>query len=197
MGTNKFRFVKYFSVTATFFLMLMFAASCNQGDEPTSALNNAPNNNDMQALAKNNVIHHVSLGGADICEALGLPTGCDANFSLVANMKADGSVSGQWQDTFAGGKEGIHVAIDCMNIYGNTAIVGGVITHGTVGGVDVSGLYAMTAVVDNGTSANDPADQLSFSIFPAGDVFGTEDCNDLTISDFPLFDLAHGQVKVK
>ncbi|MGD9900350.1 MAG: hypothetical protein AB7T22_14595 [Calditrichaceae bacterium] len=196
MGTNNFNMLKYLSVAVIFFL-LIFATGCNQGDEPTSALNNSPDGNLNQALAKNNVIHHVSLGGADICEALGLPTGCDANFSLTANMKADGSVKGQWQDTFAGGKEGIHVTIDCMNIMGNAAIVGGVIKHGTVGGVDVSGLYAMTAVVDNGTSANDTPDQLSFSIFPAGDVFGTEDCNDLTISDFPLFDLKHGQVKVK
>ncbi|MGD9488154.1 MAG: hypothetical protein AB7W47_09035 [Calditrichaceae bacterium] len=191
MGTNKFRFMKYFSVTATFFLMLMFAASCNQGDEPTSALNNAPDNNDMQALAKNNVIHHVSLGGADICEALGLPTGCDANFSLVANMKADGSVSGQWQDTFAGGKEGIHVSVDCMKIVGNGAVISGIITKGISGGVDVSGQRAVTAVVDNGTSANDPPDQLSFSFFPA------PDCSNLVPSDFPLFDLTHGQVKVK
>ena len=78
-----------------------------------------------------------------------------------------------------------------INVDENWAIVGGVITHGTVGGVDVSGLRAITAVVDNGTSANDPADQLSFSIFPAND------CNTYTIADFPLFDLAHGQVKVR
>ena len=139
------------------------------------------------------VVHHVSLGGADICGALGLPTGCDANFSLTANEQADGSVKGQWQDTFAGGGEGIHVAIDCLSVVGNGAVVGGVITHGTNSGVDVSGQRALTAVVDNGTSANDPADQLSFSFFPTG----AASCNSFIPGNFPLFNLAHGQVKVR
>ena len=134
---------------------------------------------------------HVSVGGADVCEALGAPTGCDANFSLVANQKADGSISGQWQDTFAAGGAGIHVAIDCLNIVGNGAVIGGVITHGTSGGGDVSGQRALTAVVDNGTSANDPLDQLSFSSRD------DRDCNILVPGDFSLFDLTHGQVKVK
>ena len=145
------------------------------------------------------MIHHASLGGADICEAIGLPTGCDANFSLVANEKANSGVSGQWQDTFAGGGEGIHVAVDCMNIVGggNFAIIGGVVTQGTVFGVNVSGQRAITAVVDNGTSANDPPDQLSFSF--SEDFLRSNDCNTLTPADFQgsLFNLAHGQVKVK
>jgi len=138
------------------------------------------------------VAHHVSLGGADICEAVGLPTGCDANFSLVAVQKADGSVRGQWQDTFAGGLEGVHVAVDCVNVVGNGAVIGGVITHGFAGGVDVSGQRALTAVVDNGTSANDPPDQISFSFFPTG----SADCNAFIATNFPLFNLGRGQVKV-
>ena len=137
------------------------------------------------------VAHHVSLGGADICEAVGLPTGCDANFSLTAVERANGSVQGQWQDTFAGGLEGIHVAVDCVNVVENGAVIGGVITHGFIGGVDVSGLRAVTAVVDNGTSANDPPDQLSFSSI---DIRAT--CDQLAPADLPLFNLTHGQVKV-
>ncbi len=138
------------------------------------------------------VAHHVSLGGADICEAINLPTGCDANFSLVAVEKADGSVKGQWQDTFAGGLEGIHVAVDCVNVVGNGAVIGGVITHGFAGGVDVSGQRALTAVVDNGTSANDAPDQMSFSFFPTGGVT----CDQLVPANLPFFNLARGQVKV-
>lgn len=145
------------------------------------------------AAFANPVVNHVSMGGADICEALGLPTGCDANFSLTANKKADGSVSGVWTDIFAGGAgQGIHVAIDCLNVVGNGAVIGGVITNGNVAGVDVSGQRAITAVVDNGTSANDPPDQLSFSIFPT-----TANCNLLTPQNLPLFPLTHGQVKVQ
>lgn len=139
------------------------------------------------------VVNHVSLGGADICEAIGQPTGCDANFSLVANLFADGSVSGQWQDTFRTGPgEGIHVAVDCLHVVGNGAVIGGVITHGILNGVDVSGQRALTAVVDNGTSANDPPDQHSFSFFPFG-----ADCTQMVPGDFPLFNLTHGGVTVR
>ena len=168
----------------------LFASGC--GETPTSTNSETADLGATPAFAgRGPVTHHVSMGGADVCEALGLPTGCDANFSLTANQKADGSVSGQWQDTFAGGGEGIHVAIDCMNVAGNGAVVGGVITKGTAGGVDVSGQRALTAVMDNGTSKNDAADQLSFSFFPTGS------CGGLTPGNFPLFNLTNGQVKVK
>jgi len=139
------------------------------------------------------VIHRVSVGGADICEAIGEPTGCDANFSLVAVERADGSVAGQWQDSFGGG-EGIHVAIDCFNVVDNRALISGVITHGFAGGVDVSGLVAVTTVIDNGTSANDPQDQISISVWDVGIT-----CNNVNIiiDAFPMFALTHGQVKVR
>jgi hypothetical protein len=195
--TYKLNVMKYLSFTSMLFLLGMFVSGCNQDESPTSALTDSSNENLTNSLSKNNVIHHVSLGSNDACAAFGLPPGCDGNFSLVANMKADGSVSGQWQDTFAGGGEGIHVAIDCMVIVGNGAVVGGVITKGTSGGVDVSGQRAFTAVVDNGTSKNDPADQISFSYFPASAFFGTDDCSNLTPDDFDLLDLTIGQVKVK
>jgi len=184
MITNKLNIMRYLSVTSVLLVLLLSVTGCNEEAAPTEV-------SSTKTLFK--VTHHVSLGGADICEALGLPTGCDANFSLVANEKSNGSVKGQWQDTFAGGGEGIHVAIDKMNIIdGNGAIVGGVITHGTFGGVDVSGQYAVTAVVDNGTSANDPADQLSFSVFPFNGDFNT-----LTLGNFVLTNLTNGQVKVR
>lgn len=140
------------------------------------------------------VVNHASIGGADGCEALGLPTGCDANFSLVANLFADGSVNGQWQDAFrrSAPGEGIHVAVDCLHVVGTGAVVGGVITKGIAFGVDVSGQRALTAIVDNGTSASDPPDQLSFSFFPTGG-----DCTQFVPGDFALFNLTHGQVTVR
>jgi len=181
------------SITSVFLLLIVFVAGCGEEAVPTASLNTSSIENPTEAFSKGRVIHHVSLGGADICEALGLPTGCDANFSLVANEKADGSVSGQWQDTFAGGVDGVHIAIDCLNVVGDGAVIGGVITHGTLGGVDQSGLRALTAVVDNGTSANDTPDQLSFSFFPTGEF----PCTAAVPGDFPLFDLTHGQVRVR
>jgi len=188
MKIYKLNFARIIPV-AVILLLIVFMAACNQDSAPTG---NSPLDNSGEMLSKGRVIHHVSLGGADVCEALGLAPGCDANFSLTANMKADGSVSGQWQDTFAGGGEGIHVEIDCMVVDGNTAIVSGLITHGTANGVDVSGQRAVTAVIDNGTSQKDAKDQMSFSYFP---VLG--DCNDYTIDDFTMLDITNGQVKVR
>jgi hypothetical protein len=188
MRTNKFNILRYLSVTSLLLLLVMSVTGCSDEAAPTDSYNE----NQSGVLSKNPVIHRVSVGGADVCEALGLPTGCDANFSLVAIQKEDGSVSGQWQDTFPGGSGGIHVAVDCMEIVGNGAVISGVITHGNFNGVDVSGQRAITAVVDNGTSANDPADQLSFSFFP-----DNTDCTTVIPGNFPLFALAHGQVKVR
>lgn len=183
--------MRYLSLPCMLALILVLVAGCSEEAAPTSALDDAPLETTTATLSHNRVVHHASLGGADICEALGLPTGCDANFSLTANMKADGSVKGQWQDTFAGGGEGIHVSIDCLNVVGNGAVVGGVVTNGTIGGVDATGQRALTAVVDNGTSKNDPADQLSVS-FTGIDI----PCTDLEPAAFPLFELTNGQVKV-
>ncbi len=203
MRTNKLHAMRYLSVTSLLLLLVVFVTACSEQAAPTAALIDSSIENPTGALSKNNVIHHASVGGADICEALGLPTGCDANFSLVANEKADGSVRGQWQDTFAGGGEGIHVAVDCINVVGNFAVTGGVITDGTFGGVDVSALRALTAVVDNGTSANDPPDQLSFSIVDPSQFGLPDDCNNglytlqFFVQNGALFDLAHGQVKVR
>ena len=177
--------MKLTKICTIFLLFSLFIVGCNL-ETPTET----SDQNSIEgpiAFSKRSVVHHVSVGGADICEALGLPTGCDANFSLVANEHADGSVSGEWQDTFAGGGNGIHVKIDCINVVGNGAVIGGVITKG-----DFVGLRVLAAVMDNGTSANDPADQISFSFI--GD---NRDCNSLVPADFQLFNLTNGQVKVK
>jgi hypothetical protein len=142
----------------------------------------------------NGVIHHVSAGGNDACEAFGLEPGCDGNFSLTVNMRADGTVTGQWQDTFAGGGFGIHATIDCMFVDGNMAIVSGYVTHGSFDGeTDATGQYIITKVVDNGTSNNDTPDQISFS-YSVTDEFS---CELYANSNFALFDLTRGQVKVK
>lgn len=192
MKTNKLQVIGYLCSASVLLLLFLFAG-CSE-EAPTAT------DNSTETLSKGTVVHHASMGGADLCEAVGLPTGCDANFSLVANEMSDGTVSGQWQDTFAGGGQGIHVAVDCMNIVGNTAIIGGVITQGSAGGVNLAGQRAVTAIVDNGTSSNDPPDQLSFSFIgaTATALLGTTDCNALTPANFQgfLFNLTNGQVTV-
>ncbi len=148
------------------------------------------------------VVHHVSVGAEDpFCAATGQPTGCDANFSLVANQRADGSVTGQWHDIFGfGGGDGQHVAVDCLNVVGNGAVIGGVITRGSALGTDFTGMRTLTAAIDNGSSVNDPLDQVSFSWVGTGPTgLPVEDtaCTEFDPSDFILFDVTHGQVKVR
>ena len=146
-------------------------------------------------LAKGPVTQRVSAGGPDACMAIhGEHTGCNANFSLVGNVKADGSMSGQFTDRLAKG-DGFHAVIDCVSILGRDAWVSGVITQGTLtltnGDVrDLTGLPVATRVRDNGTSAKDPADQISYSFL--GD---PRPCTDHI--DYVLFDAPEGQVVIK
>lgn len=109
------------------------------------------------------IIHRVHVGGADLCAAFGLSPGCDANWSLAAIQYADGSVSGQFTDQWGGGYGGFHAVIDCLYVDGNEAWVSGVITQGTDGSSDLAGEPVSARIRDNGTSANDPPDQISFS----------------------------------
>jgi hypothetical protein len=137
------------------------------------------------AASADSVIHKVSVGSADILP----PPGSDANFSLSAIERADGSVTGQWQDTFFGRGTpalALHVEVDCLVVVGNEAWVSGVITRPSF----FAGLPAVTRVSDNGTSANDPADQVSFTSIDIGVT-----CTDQP--DLPLFDLINGQVTVQ
>ena len=100
-----------FTFTALAVALGLVAGACSEQVGPTSANDTGFTDVTGTANAGGGVLHHASMGGADICEAIGLPTGCDANFSLTAKMKDDGGVSVQWQDTFRPvGGEGIHVA---------------------------------------------------------------------------------------
>lgn len=143
------------------------------------------------AWASGPVVHHVTAGGPDACIALGFEhPGCDANFSLVASQYADGDVSGQYTDRFANG-DGFHAVVDCLLVIGNDAWISGVITQGRFDGIDLAGLEVLTRVRDNGTSQNDPADQISFSFIDTE----LPDCTEQP--DLPLQDAPEGQVTVR
>ena len=93
--------MKYVSLVCTLALLASFTTGCDQA---------GPTADDGISLvgptADARVVTHISVGGADACEALGFPTGCDANYSLTARVDADGTARGQWQDTFSGGGRG-------------------------------------------------------------------------------------------
>ena len=176
-------------------LMTLAAAAafgCSESAVPPTAQSDSPT---MQALAGSQVVHSASAGSPDICSSVGDKPGCDANFSLTASQRADGSVTGQWVDRVSqvNGGGGVHVAVNCLNVIGNRAYVSGVITQGNS---DQIGQLALTKVVDNGRSTKDPPDEISITInFPGFDV----DCNGAPAFDgvIPLFAIPQGQVVVR
>lgn len=120
---------------------------------------------------------------------LDLNLGCGKSFSLVVKMKTDGTVKGQWVDKFNDDTVGIHMFIDCMTVDGNTEIVGVISTKGSTNGANLAGSYAVTAMVDNGTSANDPLNQISNSYYRVD----PNNFFDFAIEDFGLLDMNIGQ----
>jgi hypothetical protein len=132
----------------------------------------------------NGILHRVSVGSHDF--GIFKP-GTDANDSMIAIQYADGSVKGQWIDQFGHGNGGIHVAVNCLEVDGNQAWISGVVTQSSF--EEDIGLTAATRVVDNGTSANDPPDQISFTrVDPPFDCHARR--------PMVLFDLSGGEVKV-
>ena len=140
------------------------AFGCAESTVAPTAQSDGPK---LQASVSGGVIHHVSAGGPDACAAFGARPGCDANFSLTAVQRADGSVTGEWTDRFSqvNGGGGVTVVVNCVNVAGNEAWVSGVVKVPK----NLVGLPLIARVRDNGTSANDPPDEISFTEF---DSFG-------------------------
>ena len=141
--------------TAPFVLTVVLAAACSDSTAPTASSLRPSFTN----AASNGVIHRVSVGGSDQDATLNT----DANFSLVAVQKADGSVQGEWSDQFGQGQGGVHVDVNCVFVQGNQAWISGIIRSGQAGGVDFTGLPAITRVADLGNSVNDAPDAISFT----------------------------------
>ena len=176
---------KLFRVPATFLLLTAFVAAC-QKTIPTQ-VSDASNDGVVEfdgATYSFRVVNRVSVGGPDFC---GATPGCDANFSLSARIYSDGSVRGQWNDTLNGRSDPaipVHIAIDCLVVDGNDAWVSGLITTKEFAGIPV-----FARVRDNGTSANDPPDQISFQFE------GETPCT--ARPNLALFDLDDGQVTIR
>ena len=175
--------------TAWFVPVALLAVACNEPSAPAASRTSQPSAGSISASSVSNsgVLHRVSVGGSDQDAALNT----DANFSLVAIQKGDGSVSGEWSDQFGQGQGGIHVDVNCLLVVGNQAWIGGIIRSGSTGqgGVDLSGLPALTRVADLGKSANDPADAISFSFIGLA-----VPCN--AAPNLPLLAMTGGQVTV-
>ena len=152
------------------------------------------------ADAQNSVCASVHLGGADVnWDGESAPPNNDANLSLGAIEKCDGTVRGQLQDTWAGGG-GIHGTVSCLVAVGNEAWVSGLITHGeNLVGDDLSGQGFLVRLQDNGKNRNqDEPDKASFVFFGDPAFFETS-CYGMygDLDGANLFDLNNGQLTIK
>lgn len=167
----------------------LLALACNDSTSPSSSASRtaAPAIGGLTASATsgNGIVHRVSVGSHDA----DIAGQTDANFSLIAIQYGDGSMSGQWSDQFGQADGGIHVAVNCVHVVGNQAWISGIITKGAAGGVDFAGLPVITRVADNGDSANDPPDAISFSFIGVA-----APCT--ATPNLPLLALTDGQVTV-
>jgi hypothetical protein len=159
----------------------LLAVACTTSDGTAPTGDNSPG---APQFGSGPVLHRVSVGGPDVCTGLGGKPGCDANLSIIAIQYADGSVKGQYSDRFAQGG-GFHAVVNCLNVVGNEAWISGLISQPK----QFAGVPVIIRVRDNGTSANDPPDQLSFSF-----AFDPTSC--LAAPPLDLFDAAEGQTVV-
>ena len=166
-------------------LATAIAFGCSEGAVAPTARSDSPT---LRASLGAQPIHRVSVGGPDACVGIGLKPGCDANFSLLALQGADGSATGKWVDSYSHvfGGNGPHVAVNCLLVVGNEAWVSGVLTEPK----EFAGLLLITRVRDNGTTANDPPDEISFSLI---DSYGG--CN--AAPDLTLYAAPQGNVVVQ
>ena len=150
-----------------------------------SSTTSSPTDGTPTFLSGSTVVHRVTASGPDV-DFVG--PGGDATFSLVGILRSDGSASGQYTDQYGHANGGLHAVLDCVHVVGNEAWVSGTITSGNIaGGV---GLPVTLHLVDNGQSANDPPDQISFA-----NVGNSTLCTDEPVLD--LFDMTNGEVRVQ
>jgi hypothetical protein len=160
--------------------LVSFGCNAPDATAPTTDQSNVPE------FQGGGVVHRATAGSHDLT-----PPGVDPNYSLVAIQHADGRITGQYSDQFGQGEGGFHARVTCLLVVGNNAYVGGIITSDNIPDVDLEGVPVITRVQDNGTSANDPPDMISFSFIFVPD----QAC--LTAPNLPLFPIQGGEVKVQ
>jgi hypothetical protein len=179
-------------------ITLLLVTAC--ADQAASPLVEA--NGPTAQVSQSPIVHRVSVGGPDICGSpqVGSKPGCDANFSLIATQRADGSVTGQWSDQY-GEPGGLHAVVDCLKVQvipertTLEAWVGGVVTRPT----HQAGHRVITRMRDNGTSAHDLPDALGRGIVDPEEEGFSSNCQDYPPADgfdMGLARVPQGQVTI-
>ncbi|MCP3957398.1 MAG: hypothetical protein GY719_06060 [bacterium] len=118
-------------------------------------------------------------------------------FGFTAVTHRDGTVTGQFEvrSTLTG--EGAHADVQCLDVQGgDTATFSGVVSHGELGGVDLTGLCYVATGQDNGEGAASPPDFVSFVLFaPCGFLPAETAC---TVAPQPaVLEVITGNVQVR
>jgi hypothetical protein len=95
-------------------------------------------------------------------------------FAFEARKSSDGTVNGQAQVKNRATGQTLHIAIDCLNVLGNIAVVSGTATSAT-GPDNSNGDAEIFGVEDNGQGATAPADRVTRAFGNSGLV-----CTDIT-----------------
>lgn len=146
--------------------------------------------NQVVASATGGIHWTIPLPNAFDVEVVSQPLAFDAR------RYADGSADGHFVYRQSAGGETVRFDVDvtCMNVYGNRAKIGGVVTKSTDPTID-AGSYGWFQVFDNGEGANSPPDQSSLVGFgneAANEAF----CNSPNLPRFGPWDV-QGNVQVR
>jgi len=114
-------------------------------------------------------------------------------FAYTAITGPDGNVKGQAQIFNRAQGNKTHSSINCLNVVGNTAVVGGIVVKSTGGAFDNwTGVFA---VQDNGEGNSDPADRLSLTfVYPPG---SGVTCYTFPFASFPTMPIEGGNIQVR
>lgn len=160
------------------FAVLAFGVTANAGDKGVCA--------------------SVHLGGADINWSFDdetAPPNNDANLSLGAIQKCDGTVMGQFQDVWAGVGP-VHGKVSCVVIDGNNAWVSGILTHSnTNDDFDYAGIGFFIKLQDNGKNRDQDTPDMASFLYGGDPAFYEFSCYGMYEVD--LYPLNNGQLSIK
>jgi hypothetical protein len=169
-------------------MAFVLVAGCGEQNPTASEALNAPA---ALAVVENDAGVVVSVTGA--AHFTNPETGVFRRFTIEAQVKGDGSVSGHW--TVQARPDGIMAqgTVTCLWFSGNEVRWGGEVTSSDVPELLDLG-WAAGRYVDNGEGANAPADQVSLTYFSAPS-FVQWYCNGL-IDGPPLIDVEQGNLQI-
>jgi hypothetical protein len=122
-------------------------------------------------------------------------------FSHNARMNADGSVSGHFDVNNK--SQGLHVSgiIFCLNVIGNAAFFGAVITNTNAAPTDPfwqEGHFVLWSTMDNGEGGNSPTDQITLvTTNPAWTQAGIEGWCAAPFIFSPYLEIERGNIQIR